>query len=702
MSNNNVKRFSLTLGDKEIIVETGRIADQADGACTVQCGDTVVLATAVISKMPPREGVDFLPLMVNFQERTYAAGMIKSSRFMKREGRPADDKILISRLIDRSIRPLFPKYLRRDLQVMVYPLSYDEVEQHDMLGAIAASVSLSISEIPFEGPTATVRVGMINGEFVLNPTTEARSKSDLDLVVSSTEDNVVMIEAGANQVSEEKMLEAIAFGKKWAKKICTFIKEIQAEIGKPKMEIEKPESNEEMEKFMEDNFGSEIDKSIFEFPIKLERMARKSEIIVEAEAKAVEVFGEEVNLSNVSKAFHTVFKNKIRGFILNEEKRIAGRKLTEVRPLNTEISVLPRTHGSAIFTRGETQGLSVVTLGGPGDQLITEGIEGEAKHRYFHYYTFPPFSVGDVSNRLSTGNREIGHGALAQRALEPVLPSVKDFAYTIMVNTDIMASNGSSSMAATCGSTLALMDAGVPIKAPVAGIAMGLMTDETGNYKILSDIQDDEDFGGDMDFKVAGTKDGITAIQMDIKIKGLSEEIFEKSLTQAKEGRLFILDHMLKTISEPKKELSPYAPRLITMLINPEKIRDVIGKGGETINKIIDQCGVDIDIEQDGTVVITAKDGEGGEKARQWVLNLTEEPEVGKIYDGKVVRIEDYGAFVEILPGQQGLVHISLVSDQRIPDVHSVLKMDQMVKVKLIDIDSQGRLRLSMKDAKQE
>ncbi len=697
-----VKIFSLMLGDKEITVEFGRLADQADGACTVRCGDTVVLATAVISKNPPRDGVDFLPLMVNFQERYYASGSIKSSRFMKRESRPADDKILISRLIDRSIRPLFPKYVRQDMQVMIYPLSYDGTEQHDILGALAASAALTVSKIPFEGPIATVRVGMINGEFVLNPTTEAREKSDLDLVVSSTEENVVMIEAGANEISEEKMLEAIAFGKKWAKKICAFINEIRAEIGDEKLEITKPETNEEMENFVRDNFGTIIDEAIFEYPVKLERIARKKEIITEIEEKIKETQGEEADLSGVAPAFNAVFKEKIRGFILNEEKRIAGRKLTEIRPLKTEVGVLPRTHGSAIFTRGETQGLTIATLGGPGDQLITEGIEGEAKHRFFHYYTFPPFSVGECSNRLFTGNREIGHGALAQRALEPVLPSAKDFAYTIMANTDIMASNGSSSMAATCGTTLALMDAGVPIKAPVSGIAMGLMTDETGNYKILSDIQDDEDFGGDMDFKVTGTENGITAIQMDIKIKGLSQEIFEKALAQAKQGRMEILEKMLATIPEYRKELSPYAPSLITMQINPEKIRDVIGKGGETINKIIDETGVEMDIEQDGTVVITAKDQEGGKRAQEWVLKLTADPELGKIYEGKVVRIEEYGAFVEIMNGHQGLLHVSLISNERIPSVKDVLKMGQIVKVQLVEIDNLGRLKLAMKGVPQD
>lgn len=694
-----VKQFSLKLGDQEIIAEIGRIANQADGACTLRSGDTVVLGTAVMSKNPPREGVDFLPLMVNFQEKLFAAGMIKSSRFIKRETRPSDDKILISRLVDRSLRPLFPKYLRSDVQVMLYPLSYDKENQHDMLAACAGSLAVTISQIPFDGPCASVRVGLINDQFVLNPTTEQKEASDLDLIVSSTKDNVVMIEAGANEVSEEKMLSAIAFGKEACQKICNFFLEIQQAIGKPKIELTAPAEDAELEAFVQENFTEEIRKCIFEYEGKLERFARKKELADLAKEKALEKFGEERDLKLLSGIFDGIFKNIIRESVLKDEKRILGRKLTQIRPLKVETTVLPRTHGSAIFTRGETQALTVVTLGGPGDALITEGIEGEKKTRFFHFYNFPPYSVGECSNRLFTGNREVGHGALAQRALLSVMPATKDFAYTIHANTEIMSSNGSSSMAATCGTTLALMDAGVPIKAPVAGIAMGLMSDENGNFKILSDIQDEEDFGGDMDFKVAGTAKGITAIQMDIKVKGLTPEIFEKALAQAKDGRMEILNTMLSALPATRKDLSKYAPRLITIQINPEKIRLVIGKGGETINKIVDQTGAQIDIEQDGTVVITSVDAAGGERAAQWVRDLTFEPTVGEIYDATVVRIEDYGAFAEIKGGAQGLIHISLISKDRIDRVSDVLKLGQVVKIKLLDIDAQGRLRFSMKDA---
>ncbi|MCT4592367.1 MAG: polyribonucleotide nucleotidyltransferase [Candidatus Gracilibacteria bacterium] len=698
-----IKQYSLDLAGQTISVEFGRMANQTDGSCTVRCGDTVVLATAVISKNPPRDGVDFMPLMVNFQEKMFAAGKIKTNRFNKREGRPADDKILIGRLVDRSLRPLFPKYLRQDVQVMLMPLSYDGVNQHDTLCALAGSCALTVSQIPFDGPIATVRVGLIDDKFVLNPTTEQREVSDLDLVVSATKENVVMIEAGANQIPEEKMLEAIEFGKENGQKICEFFSKIREEIGQEKIVIPEPEVDEDLKKFIEDNFADEIEKCIFDYPGKLARFQRKAELSRMATEKAAEYFGEEYDVSTAGSLFDGVFKKKIRESVLIHEKRINGRKLNEIRPIKVEGTVLPRTHGSALFTRGETQGLTVCTLAGPATKLLTEGIEGEDKLRFFHYYTFPPFSVGECSNRLSAGNREIGHGALAQRAIEPVLPNDSDFPYTIQCNTEILSSNGSSSMAATCGTTLALMDAGVPIKAPVSGIAMGLMTDDEGNFKILSDIQDEEDFGGDMDFKVTGTEKGITAIQMDIKVKGLSKEIFEKALAQAKEGRMHILEKMLEVIKEPRKEMSIYAPRLISMQINPDKIRDVIGKGGEMINKIIDQTGVDINIEDTGEVVITGVDGKGAERAKAWIERIVFEPEIGKTYEAKVTRIENYGMFAEIAGSpQQGLVHISLIADRRIEDISKEFQIGHEIRVKVVDIDQQGRIRLSMKDASQD
>lgn len=680
------------------MVETGKLAQMANGSAVVTCGGTTILATATISKFA-RPGVDFLPLMVNYQEKFYASGMIKSSRFQKREFRPSDEKILMSRLIDRQLRPLFPKYVRNDLQVMITTLSYDREVEHDMVSAVASSVALAISDIPWNGPTASVRVGLIDGNFVLNPTHSEREKSELDLVVATSATDILMIEAGANEIPEDRMFEALAFGKKYGTEIAREIAKIAAEIGKPKIEMTAPEVDKEIISFVEENYTEEMRKCIFEIPGKLERFGRKADLAREAEEKAREHFGKDRDLSAVGSAFDKIFKNIIRNSILKDEKRIAGRKLDEVRPISAEVGILSRTHGSGLFQRGETQGLSVATLASPGNELIIDGIEGDRKERYMHHYNFPPFSVGECSNRLFVGNREIGHGALAERALRAVLPPVSEFPYVIRVVSEILQSNGSSSMAATCGSTLALMDAGVPITAPVSGIAMGLMTDEDGNFKVLSDIQDEEDFGGDMDFKVTGTAKGITAIQMDVKIAGISEEIFRVAFTQARKGRLEILDAMLKSIPEFRKELSPYAPRLLIMKINPDKIREVIGKGGEVINGIIAQTGVEINIEDDGTIIIASADGIAAKKAEEIILGIVQEMEVGKIYDAKVVRIEDYGAFVEIKKGVQGLVHISLIADHRVDRVSDVLKIDQKIRVKLLEVDEKGRLRLSMKDA---
>ncbi len=698
---NTEQTFSLQIGDKELVLKTGKLAQMANGSVVAQMGDTQMLATAVISSA--REGINFLPLMVNYQEKYYASGMIKSSRFQKREMRPPDDKILMGRVVDRQIRPLFPKHIRNDMQVMLTTLSYDRINEHDVLAGIAASASLAISDIPWNGPTANVRVGLINGEFVLNPTAEERLDSDLNLIVATSTEDVLMIDAEANEIDEKVMLDAIAFGKKHSTEIAKFIGKIAAEIGKSKIDIPAPEDDTELEEFIAANYTEAMRECIFNTPGKLVRFARKDEIAAEAKEKALEQFGEERDLSGFGKAFGKIFSGIIRNSILQDDVRINGRKLDEVRPLNCEVGLLPRAHGSGLFTRGETQGLSALALAAPGNELIQEGIEGESKKRFLHHYNFPPYSVGEASNRLSTGNREIGHGALAEKALQPVLPDYTEFPYVMRVVTEILQSNGSSSMAATCGTTLALMDGGVPLKAPVAGIAMGLMTDpETGNFKVLSDIQDEEDAGGDMDFKVAGTEKGITAIQMDIKITGIALEIFGTALEQAKKGRLQIMDAMLAAIDEPRESISQYAPRLITMQIPVKKIRDVIGKGGETINKIIDETGVDINIEDDGTVIISSVDGEAGLKAQQIIEGIIEEAEVGKTYDATVARVEDYGAFVEILPGTQGLVHVSLISDERVNKVSDHLKVGQKIRVKLLEIDSQGRLRLSMKDASQD
>jgi polyribonucleotide nucleotidyltransferase len=692
--------FKLPIGNKEFIVEVGKLAQQCNGSCTVRYGDTVILATATMSK-DTRPGVNFLPLMVNYQEKMYASGMIKSSRFMKREMRPSDEKILMARVADRTYRPLFPKELHNDIQVVLTTLSYDKENEHDMIATIAGSVALTISDIPFEGPTATVRVGLIEGEFVLNPTAEARKKSDLDLIVSSDTNNVIMIEAGANEVTEEKMLEAIAFGKKWGQKIAKFIQDIQKKAGKEKIEFVPPVKNQAIIDYTDKTYADKIMTALYEKPGKLERFGYFRELTKETEEYFKDK-AEEDEIPQISEAMDHLVKQTVRRNILENEKRIGGRKLDEIRPLAIEVGLLPRTHGSGLFQRGETQAVTTVTLGAPGDAQILEGIEGEVKKSYFHHYNFPPYSVGETSNRLYPGNREIGHGALAERAIVPVLPDKEKFPYTIRVCTEILQSNGSSSMAATCGSTLSLMDAGVPIKKPVAGIAMGLMTSHHNPdlYKILTDLQDEEDMGGDMDFKVTGTRDGITAIQMDIKLKGLPDKIFAEALAAAKKGRLHILDAMEKIIDKPRAELSPYAPRLITMKVNPDKIRFIIGPGGEMINKIIDETGVQaIDIEDDGTVIITTPNGESGEKAFAWIQGITADPEKGKIYENcKVTKLLEFGAIVEFMPGKEGMVHVSEIADKFIQDIKTVIKEKQIVNVKLLDIDEQNnRFKLTMK-----
>ncbi len=696
------QKFSLILGDREIIVETGKLAQQCNGSAVVTVGGTTILATATMSATI-REGIDFFPLTVNYNEKYYAAGVIRHSPYQKRENRPSDDKILMGRVIDRTIRPLFPKGFQNDVQVMVTTLSYDRENEHDMISAVAASVALSISDIPWAGPSASVRVGLINGELVLNPTFQAREKSDLDLIVSASPENVIMIEAGANEVPEEEMLKAIDFGKKWAQKICKFIAEIQEKIGKKKIVFTPPEDDKELIEWIAKEGMDDLRACLFGIPGKKDRSDKKAEILEKLKGNAAEKFGEERDMTKFMDYGLKVWKKLIRDSILTQEKRIAERKLTEIRSLNCEVGLFQRTHGSALFQRGETQAVSIVTLGPPSMALNTDGIEGERKQYYFHHYNFPPYATGEVSNRLNTGNREIGHGMLAQRAILPVLPDRETFPYVVRVVTEILGSNGSSSMASTCGSTLSLMDAGVPIKKPVAGIAMGLMVDpeNTDTFKVLSDIQDEEDFGGDMDFKVAGTKDGITAIQMDIKVLSISEAIFTQALGQAKTGRLEILKAMESAISEPRKELSSYAPRLITIHIKPEKIREVIGKGGEMIQKIIAATGCTIDIEQDGSVIISSVDGDSMQKAVDWIKSIVEEGEIGKEYTAEVVRVEPYGAFAEILPGTQGLIHVSNIIRERVENINDYLKVGQKVRVKLISIDEKGRLALSMKDASQ-
>ena len=698
------QKFSLTLEGKDLTVEVGKLAQLANGSCTVQMGDTVILATATMSK-EARPGVNFLPLMVNYQEKLYASGTIKGSRFIKRETRPSDDKILMARVADRTYRPLFPKYFRRDIQVMLTTLSYDRENEHDMIATIAGSIALAISDIPFEGPTATVRVGLIDGELVINPTMQQRETSDLDLIVSASPSTIIMIEAGANEIQEDKMLEAITKGKEAAQKIANFIVDIQKKVGKEKIVAEAPVKNQDIIDYVDNNYADKVMAALYEKTGKLERYGYFRKLAKEVTAHFEDSVTED-ELKEVGEAMDALVKQTVRKNILENDKRIGGRKLDEIRPISVEVGLFPRTHGSGLFNRGETQGLTLCTLGSPGDAQILEGIEGESKKSYMHHYNFPPYSVGETSNRLFTGNREVGHGALAERALIPVLPSKEDFPYTIRLVTEILASNGSSSMAATCGSTLALMDAGVPIKKPVAGIAMGLITSHHNPdlYKILTDIQDEEDMGGDMDFKVTGTKDGITAIQMDTKLKGLADHIFVEGLEQAHKGRLHILEEMGKVIGAPREKLSEFAPQLISIKVNPDKIRYIIGPGGEMINKIIDETGVQsIDIEDDGSVIITTVGSEPGAKAKTWIEAITADPEVGKVYENvKITKMFEFGGLVEFMPGKEGMIHVSEVADEYVEDVSKFLKEGQIVNTKLLAVDARsGKFKMSMKGIKQ-
>jgi polyribonucleotide nucleotidyltransferase len=706
------KEYSLELGNEQFIVKVGAIAQQANGTVLCQMGDTVCMGNCTVSTKA-REGVDFLPLQVIFQEKFYAGGKIAGSRFRKREGRPSDDFVLLGRVIDRGLRPMFPKVLTRDIQVFATALSYDFEHEYDIVGANACNLAVALSDCPCDGPIASVRVGLIGGELVLNPTREARTKSDLDMFVTASLERVVMIEAGANQVPEEEILRAIAFGKKWAQKIARFFADIQREVGKAKFEVEPGYSHPEAYDFLKAWALPTVTDAVKKHMPKNVRRAVFNRLMEESKAKLMEKFpmpvpASEQQMDDFSKLhaygptfIDKIIKGEVRRLVLEEGIRMSSRKVDEIRPLSAMVDILPnRVHGSALFERGETQGLTTCTLGAPGDKLLVEGMEGDDERRYMHHYNFPPFSVGETSNRLAVGNREIGHGNLAQRGLEPVLPDEKDFPYTIRTVTEILSSNGSSSMAATCGSTLALMAAGVPIKAPVSGIALGLMSDEEkGKYVILSDLQDEEDFGGDMDFKLTGTAKGITAIQMDIKIKGLPDSVFEEAIERSRTGRAHILSVILAALAEPRKDLSPYAPRIETIQINPDDIRLVIGKGGETIQKITKEVGVEIDIEDSGLVFVTALSGEAMEKAKAWILGIVAKPEVGKVYKGKVVRIIDgVGAIVEFLPGKDAMIHISELQWKRTEKVEDVLQMGQEVEAVCIEYDAmEGKTRLSLK-----
>ncbi len=701
----NHKIYTLEIAGKEYMFDFGKYATLSNGSCVVTCGGTSVLVTVVMSQT--ERDIDYFPLMVNYQEKLYASGMIKSSRFVKRETRSSDDKILISRVIDRSIRPLFPKHLRNDVQVMLTTLSYDRENEHDICAALGASVALHVSNVPWGGPIAMLRVGIDKqtGNFVLNPTFEERKVQDLDLIVSSTQDGVVMIEAGANEVSEETMLSAIEFGQKEGAKICQFFEDIRSERGQEKMFLEDVQHDTELEEFIRQECSDAYKNALLTIPGKLQRVAEKTAITENAKEKALQSgkFDEDRIEEQFQIVADLVWKNILRTAILQDENRIAGRKLDEVRPIHGEKNMFERTHGSALFQRGETQCVSIVTLASPSQGLVVEGIEGEEVRHYFHHYNFPPFSVASCSHRLMTGNREIGHGALAERALRPVIPSQEEFGYTIRVVSEILMSNGSSSMAATCGSTMALMAAGVPIKRPVSGIAMGLVTAEDGScYKVLSDIQDDEDFVGDMDFKVTGTTKGITAIQMDIKLKKIDLEVFKQALSQAKKGREHILNEMLKVVPTVEDHLSHYAPKILTVQISPDLIGKVIGRGGEIIQKLTEDSGCEINISEDGLVTV-ASVGEGNikvlEKTVEIIKMLAFEPKVGETYTAKVARVESYGVFVDITSTVGGLVHVSKVADTRVENVSDILSVGDSVRVKLIDIDDKGRLNFSIKDA---
>ncbi|WP_456275451.1 polyribonucleotide nucleotidyltransferase [Bacillus sp. AK128] len=684
--------FSTNWAGRPLTVEVGQLAKQASGAVMIRYGDTAVLSTATASKEP--KDLSFFPLTVNYEERLYAVGKIPGG-FIKREGRPSEKAILASRLIDRPIRPLFADGFRNEVQVISIVMSVDQDCSSEMAAMFGSSLALSVSDIPFEGPIAGVTVGRVNDEFIINPSVELMEKSDIHLVVAGTKDAINMVEAGADEVAEEVMLEAIMFGHDEIKRLIEFQETIVAAIGKEKREVVLYKVDTEIEQEVRGLAEEKINKAVQVF----EKHARedainevRKEVIAHYEAKEVE--GRV--LKQVSEVLYMLVKEEVRRLITQEKIRPDGRKQDEIRPLASEIGLLPRTHGSGLFTRGQTQALSVCTLGALGDVQILDGLGVEEEKRFMHHYNFPQFSVGETGPMRGPGRREIGHGALGERALEPIIPSEKDFPYTIRLVSEVLESNGSTSQASICASTLAMMDAGVPIKAPVAGIAMGLVK-KGEHYTILSDIQGMEDHLGDMDFKVAGTSKGVTALQMDIKIEGLSREILEEALIQARTGRLHILEHMLSTINEPRTQLSQYAPKILMMSINPDKIRDVIGPSGKQINKIIEETGVKIDIEQDGTVFISSVNEEMNQKAKKIIEDIVREVEVGQMYLGKVKRIEKFGAFVEIFSGKDGLVHISELAEERIAKVEDVVAIGDEILVKVTEVDKQGRVNLSRK-----
>ena len=685
------KIFKMDFAGRELSVEIGKIAELASGSAILQYGETMVMVN-VSKSAQPRDGIDFFPLSVDYEEKLYSVGKIPGG-FLKREGKPSEKAILTSRLIDRPIRPLFPKGFRNDVQVVATVLSVDQDCTPDIVAMIGSSVALSISDIPFNGPTGSVLVGLVDGAFVINPTAEQREKSSLHLVVSGTKDAIMMVEAGAEEIPDELMLEAILFAHKEIKKVVEFIGNIVSEIGKEKMEVTLFEINEEVEKNVRE-FATDKMKEAVKTVEKLERM-EKMDAVKEATFEHFEDIVEEYG-QDIEETLHLIIKEEVRKLIVHENIRPDNRKPTEIRPIWCDNGFVPRAHGSGLFTRGQTQVMSIATLGALGDVQILDGLDEEESKRYMHHYNFPAYSVGEARPSRGPGRREIGHGALAERALLPVIPSKEEFPYAIRVVSEVLSSNGSTSQGSVCGSTLSLLDAGVPLKDMVAGIAMGLIKHDE-KVAVLSDIQGMEDHLGDMDFKVAGTEHGITAIQMDIKIAGIDEDILRTALKQAKEGRIHILNEMRKTISKPKPELSKYAPKIVTMNINPDKIRDVIGPGGKIITKIIDETGVKIDIEQTGEVFISGVDVEMIAKAQKLINDIVAEAEVGQTYTGKVTRIMNFGAFVEILPGKEGLLHVSHIAHERVNKVEDVLNIGDEVTVKVTEIDEKGRVNLSRK-----